>query len=364
MKRRGWMTAMAVVAMAATTAAVAVAAEPAAPAGSGGAAQGRLQWFAPPWFGPGAPMIQWVEDSEGENMEPIRMSDHWIGVECVPARGALAAQLKLPENRGLVVESVVDGSPAAKAELRQHDVIVEAGGKQVGTLQDLISAVDAAKGSELALKVIREGEAREIKVTPEKRPAGIMAPEVAPLAPGGREWQRLRDWFERRGDEGERGRVPGLRYHFFGPGILLPPGEAAAPALPSNLSIAITRTGDEPAKIVVRRGDEKWELTEKELDKLPDDIRPHVEQMLGQGVRLDIKGLMPDLPDAAKLRERVRAPLPRLELEQKLQRMERQIEELRQQFRRLRGLAPSETEELPEPSTAPAAEPAQPADSA
>ena len=49
------------------------------------------------------------------------------------------------------------------------------------------------------------------------------------------------------------------------------------------MSIVISKEGDQPAKIVVKRGDEKWEVTEKELDKLPADVRPHVEHMFGHG---------------------------------------------------------------------------------
>jgi hypothetical protein len=50
------------------------------------------------------------------------------------------------------------------------------------------------------------------------------------------------------------------------------------------VSISISKAGDQPAKVVVQRGNDKWEVTEKELDKLPADIRPSVEQMLGQGM--------------------------------------------------------------------------------
>ena len=34
----------------------------------------------------------------------------------------------------------------------------------------------------------------------------------------------------------------------------------------------------------MKRGDERWSLTEKDLAKLPADVRPHVEQMLGRNV--------------------------------------------------------------------------------
>ena len=47
------------------------------------------------------------------------------------------------------------------------------------------------------------------------------------------------------------------------------------------MSISITKTGDKPADIVVKMGDEKWEVSEKDLDKLPEKVRPYVDRMLG-----------------------------------------------------------------------------------
>ena len=63
--------------------------------------------------------------------------------------------------------------------------------------------------------------------------------------------------------------------------------------LPGDMNINITKAGNEPAKIVVNRGNEKWEVTEKELDKLPADVRPYVEQMLGRGMVGIVGGAVP-----------------------------------------------------------------------
>lgn len=47
--------------------------------------------------------------------------------------------------------------------------------------------------------------------------------------------------------------------------------------LPDDLSVSVTKKGSEPARITVKKGEQSWEITEKELDKLPDDVRKHVE---------------------------------------------------------------------------------------
>jgi len=55
---------------------------------------------------------------------------------------------------------------------------------------------------------------------------------------------------------------------------------ATSGKLPENISIQINKSGEEPAKIKVTRDGKSWEVTEKELGKLPEDIRPHIKRML------------------------------------------------------------------------------------
>ncbi len=47
------------------------------------------------------------------------------------------------------------------------------------------------------------------------------------------------------------------------------------------MSVTINKEGNQPATITVQRGNDKWKVTEKDLDKLPADVRPFVDQMLG-----------------------------------------------------------------------------------
>ena len=58
------------------------------------------------------------------------------------------------------------------------------------------------------------------------------------------------------------------------------PGGGPPPELPDNVTVNIVRHGKEPAKITVTRGDEKWEISDKELDKLPEELRPPIAQMM------------------------------------------------------------------------------------
>ena len=76
------------------------------------------------------------------------------------------------------------------------------------------------------------------------------------------------------------------------PGMGMVFGNVAPGPLPDNVSVSVSRSGNKPAKISVSRGDEKWDITDQELNKLPDDLRPFVERMLGGGpMTIDVQGL-------------------------------------------------------------------------
>jgi hypothetical protein len=82
-------------------------------------------------------------------------------------------------------------------------------------------------------------------------------------------------------------------------------------ALPDNLTITITRHGQEPAKIKVQRGDESWETTADKLDALPEDIRPHVARFLSGGPSvLSLNGGTLKLNPGAAAGVRVVKPAP------------------------------------------------------
>ncbi len=306
-------------------------AEQSGAAGVTGAA-GNAQVIAQP--GPGTVQVQVMAD-------PGQPGDYWLGVQCAPVGEPLRAQFGLDEGQGLVVQGVLPDSPAAKAGLKQYDVLAAVDGQPIKGLADLIAAVEKAKDKEdLTLEVIRGGKRQELKARPAKRPADLRPQGAVPLgqliAPPEIEGaEGLRQWFEKVIPEGQPGEPLGPRFRIFGgPAVVLPPGARVHPPLPGDLSVSVTRQGDQPARIVVKRGDEKWEITEDELDKLPADIRPHVEHMLGRAPRVDLRAFGPEGRGLRPL------PLPQPpgaeELERRLEQMGRQLEELRESLRELR----------------------------
>jgi hypothetical protein len=274
-----------------------------------------------------------------DNVADRRVSDYWIGLECYPADAALRSQLGL-EQQGLVVEHVVPDSPGDKAGLKQHDVLVKAGDQALANVSDLVDAIDAAKEKELSVEVLRGGKPKSIEVTPARRPEQQDMVRRVPE----RDLGELRRWIETL-RPGEQPDGP-VRYRVFGPGAVLPP--AAGQKLPKDMTISVTRTGSEPAEIVVKKGGQEWRVTEEKLDELPEEIRPHVERMLGRNVAFfpprpgffepgvppgirDDRGQQGDSKDEHRFDSR---------MDRQMKEMNEQLQRLRQQFDELRHSLP------------------------
>jgi hypothetical protein len=282
-----------------------------------------------------------VEIQAGAEVEPAaaELGEYWLGVLAVPLPSPLRAQLDLREGQGLLVTAVFPDSPAKKAGLREFDVLLKVGDRALSRLPDLIQAVNNSKEQKLTLEVVRGGKQIKVDVAPAKRPEHVRPPEGVP----GREesdWGTLRRWLEQM--PGELGREP-MRFHVFGPGAILPP----ARPLPGDMTVTVTRHGSEPAKIVVKQGDKQWEITDKELDKLPADVRHHVEPLLRGGYTVRMfegvpRGLQQQFgtPPAPELRGR---------MERRLEEMNRRVEELRRELNDLRGRPEKAQPEKPRP---------------
>lgn len=114
--------------------------------------------------------------------EGIAATDRFmIGVACSPVGEALRAQLKLDPHAGLVVDSVFDDSPAKKAGVQPHDILLEVDAKKVQKPQDLVAAVQqAAKDKKpVVLTLLRSGEKKTVEVSPAERPEITLSFHVA-----------------------------------------------------------------------------------------------------------------------------------------------------------------------------------------
>jgi membrane-associated protease RseP (regulator of RpoE activity) len=225
---------------------------------------------------------------EDANEPAPKPDSYWLGVECGPLPKVLLMHLNLPENQGILITRVVLDSPAAKAGLVAGDILLSADGKKLQYPAEMVDVVTQAHGKPIAFELIHAGKPKSIKVTPEARPAS--APEQQPVPQANdNDWQQIQQWLQRMRPGANGGNAPpmnlpdpnAMQFRFFFPGAILPQqGAAQALALPGDTSISISKSGDQPAQITVRKDGKEWKITEKELDKLPADVRPSVERML------------------------------------------------------------------------------------
>lgn len=97
-----------------------------------------------------------------------------IGVGVTALTKQLGDYFGVPEGSGILINSVRENSPAAKAGLKAGDVIVEIEGKAVRGQADLIRAISEKKDGDVSLTILRERNRQTVRVTPEASKDGAM----------------------------------------------------------------------------------------------------------------------------------------------------------------------------------------------
>ena len=144
-------------------------------------------WAQPPASAPAAPPAPRAHSTTIRSF--ARRGYLGVGVREMTDERARALNLK--DSSGVEVKRVEENSPAAKAGLRENDIILEVDGHRVETIEQFIRTVgDAAPGTKLALTIWRNGAKQTLTATVESRPAQIFAftgpddiqmPEVGPF---------------------------------------------------------------------------------------------------------------------------------------------------------------------------------------
>jgi len=102
----------------------------------------------------------------------------YLGLMGQNVTAEMAELLGLKDASGVPVSEVKEGSPADKAGLKVHDVIVELNGQKVGSYDSFRNEIAAMKpGTTVHLSVLREGKSIELTVTLGERPAMIARSE-------------------------------------------------------------------------------------------------------------------------------------------------------------------------------------------
>lgn len=104
----------------------------------------------------------------------ITRSPGWLGVSVQDGASQADPNSKVQSSYrwGAEIGAVAPGSPAAKAGLQPGDLILRVGDRRIGDSQDLVREINALEtGTETTLKIMRDGEERDLSVTLGERPA-------------------------------------------------------------------------------------------------------------------------------------------------------------------------------------------------
>jgi len=94
-----------------------------------------------------------------------RVSRGWLGVSIQPVSEELAASFGMKKAVGALVNGVIEGGPAARAGIRQGDVITGIDGREIKDVQQLQRMVaDTPIGKKVELTVFREGKQLKLQL--------------------------------------------------------------------------------------------------------------------------------------------------------------------------------------------------------
>ncbi|MFQ5627829.1 MAG: PDZ domain-containing protein [bacterium] len=104
--------------------------------------------------------------SQTADAKPAKKKRGWIGVSVQELTPSLRDALDLGNRSGLLINSVVEDSPAEDAGLQEEDVLLEFNGQKVErskTLSRIVRRIDP--GTDVKVKIFRDGEEKTIDLT-------------------------------------------------------------------------------------------------------------------------------------------------------------------------------------------------------
>ncbi len=98
----------------------------------------------------------------------------WMGVYQQTMNEQLASQLRIPDNKGVLIVDVVEGSPAAEAGLKPWDVIRRIEGRDIFSTDDVAEEIRKYNpGDEIMVTIMRQGEVMIIPIILGDMPAHL-----------------------------------------------------------------------------------------------------------------------------------------------------------------------------------------------
>jgi C-terminal processing protease CtpA/Prc len=217
-----------------------------------------------------------------------------LGITIEPIGPGMAEQLDLPKGVGIVVSSVLDGTPAAKAGMKKGDIVLEFAGKPVpGEPGDVVKLIGQVKKDEkVNVIILRKGKKETLKdVTLPEAKAKVRVLEALPEnfqfnGPGiqafefqaknaedlQREMARVQQEIEKLGGQGGAVKNQSLS-------VQVNDDVVTINADRDGVKYALTGATDGTfSSIVVKDGDET--IKAKSIDELPTKHKEAVQSML------------------------------------------------------------------------------------
>ena len=115
-----------------------------------------------------------------------------LGVYLADVNEARARDLRLPEARGALVGKVLENSPAAKAGLRENDVILSFDGQTIQTASNIYMLLnDTLPEARVLLQLVRDGVEREVTVSRDGHEAHLAVAATPLTSDGGEDEGRI-----------------------------------------------------------------------------------------------------------------------------------------------------------------------------
>ncbi|MBD3271250.1 MAG: Do family serine endopeptidase [Elusimicrobia bacterium] len=113
-----------------------------------------------------------ARDIIDELIEKGKVVRGWLGITIQEVTDVIASRFGLENKKGVLINGVMDGSPAQKGGLQRGDIIIEFNGKQIDTVQDLqINVTDTPPNTKVPVIVMRNKKQKKVTITTGERPS-------------------------------------------------------------------------------------------------------------------------------------------------------------------------------------------------
>lgn len=330
------------------------------------ARQNQQQNVQPQNSSPAGQQVQARQQSSARNLSNAAAEDArfshpqlWFGVASEQIAPAIARQLKLRPDQGLMVLDVLANSPAAKAGLHADDLLIELNGKPLTSPDELSAAANSltdapdqnapAAGQNSTLVFLRDGDRHSVTITPSPRPedlriipaeSNVLASKSgAPLFLNGNAiGQNLTNYVAPNGNALQVG--PGFQLN-------LRNNDAATVEIRKAMDngkkmVVVSQETDSAGhvRISITQDDKTYAVESGHIDTLPENLRGLGQQLLDTAARPQQNAATPTAEEMA-----------------------RQINDQQAQIQQLNARIDRLMDTLSAPATRPAAVPATPAGS-